>query len=156
MEQLSDIDKLRFYRDEVKHEFSLLAMRSTILVTCQSFLVVPFAILQTVSNFRAVLISVYIIAALGIFIALILRRPLNAAHRTIDKWLSKQRILFKGSEELRDLMIDRDMIPGVEKDLNRDRDHMMSLAFSRYGPWAFFLFWFAAVVVSTVRVLFGF
>ncbi len=156
MEQLSEIDKLRFYRDEVKHEFSLLAMRSTILVTCQSFLVVPFAILQTVSNFRAVLVSVYIIAALGIFIALILRRPLNAAHRTIDKWLSKQRMLFKGSEELRDLMIDRDMIPGVEKDLNRDRDHMMSLAFSRYGPWAFFLFWFAAVVVSTVRVLFGF
>ena len=156
MEQLSDIDKLRFYRDEVKHEFSLLAMRSTILVTCQSFLVVPFAILQTVSNFRAVLISVYIIAALGIFIALILRRPLNAAHRTIDKWLSKQRMLFKGSEELRDLMIDRDMIPGVEMDLNRDRDHMMSLAFSRYGPWAFFLFWFAAVVLSTFRVLFGF
>jgi len=156
MEQLSDIDKLRFYRDEVKHEFSLLAMRSTILVTCQSFLVVPFAILQTVSNFRAVLVSVYIIAALGIFIALILRRPLNAAHRTIDKWLSKQRMLFKGSEELRDLMIDRDMIPGVEMDLNRDRDHMMSLAFSRYGPWAFFLFWFAAVVLSTFRVLFGF
>ncbi len=156
MEQLSEIDKLRFYRDEVKHEFSLLAMRSTILVTCQSFLVVPFAILQTVSNFRAVLVSVYIIAALGTFIALILRRPLNAAHRTIDKWLSKQRMLFKGSEELRDLMIDRDMIPGVEKDLNRDRDHMMSLAFSRYGPWAFFLFWFAAVVVSTVRILFGF
>jgi hypothetical protein len=156
MEHLSDFDKLRFFRDEVKHEFGLLAMRSTILVTCQSFLVVPFAILQTASNFRAVLISVYIVAALGIFVALILRRPLNAAHRTIDKWLSKQRVLFRGSEALRDLMIDRDMIPGVETDLNKDRDHVMSLAFSRYGPWAFFLFWFAAVVVSTVRVLFGF
>jgi hypothetical protein len=156
MEQLTDLDKLRFYRDEVKHEFGLLAMRSTILVTCQSFLVVPFAILQTAANFRAVLMLVYIVAALGIFVALILRRPLNAAHRTINKWLLKQRILFKNSEGLRDLMIDRDMIPGVDENLKRDRDHVMSLAFSRYGPWAFCLFWIAAVLWSTIRVLWGF
>ena len=51
MEPLSEYDKLRFYRDEVKHEFNLLAMRSNILVTCQSFLIVPFAILNTAANF---------------------------------------------------------------------------------------------------------
>ena len=156
MEQIGDLDKLRFYREEVKHEFGLLAMRSTILVTCQSFLVVPFAILQTAAKFRAVLVLVYIIAALGIFVALILRRPLNAAHRTINKWLLKQRVLFKNNEDLRDLMIDRDMIPGVDENLKRDRDHIMSLAFSRHGPWAFFVFWIAAVLWSTVRVLWGF
>jgi hypothetical protein len=156
MEKLSDSDKLRFYRDEVKHEFGLLAMRSTIMVTCQSFLVVPLAILHTAANFRAVLVLVYIIAALGIFVALILRRPLNAAHRTINKWLLKQRALLKDNEELADLKIDRDMIPGVAEYMERDRDHVMSLAFSRYGPWAFCAFWIAAVLWSTVRVVWGF
>jgi hypothetical protein len=156
MEQMDDLDKLRFYREEVKHEFSLLAMRSTILVTCQSFLVVPLAILQTAANFAAVLMLVYIIAALGIFVALILRRPLNAAHRTINKWLMKQRVLLKNNEALADLKIDRDMIPGVDENLQRDRDHIMSLAFSRHGPWAFCAFWIAAVFWSTIRLLWGF
>lgn len=156
MEPLSDLDKLRFYRDEVKHEFNLLAIRSTILVTCQSFLIVPFAILNTVTNFRIVLVPVFLIAALGVFVASILLEPIKAAHRTIQKWLLKQRSLIKMSPELRDFAIDRDMIPDVDTDLNRDKDHTRSLAFSKYSPWAFTLFWCAAVVWSTVRVLFGF
>ena len=89
MEPVSDLDKLRFYRDEVKHEFNLLAMRSNILVTCQSFLIVPYAIFNTVGNFRSVLVPVYLLTALGIFVVYILREPINAAHRTISKWLLK-------------------------------------------------------------------
>jgi hypothetical protein len=154
METVSDLEKLLFYRDEIKHEFSLLAMRSTILVTCQSFLVVPFAILHAAPNFRSMLVPTYIIAALGIYVALMLRRPLNAAHRTIDKWLIKHRSLMKSSEALKDLVIDRDMIPGVDSDIRKDRDHIMSLAFSRHGPWAFVLFWCALVIWSTLRVVF--
>jgi len=156
MEPFSDLDKLRFYRDEVKHEFNLLAIRSTILVTCQSFLVVPFAILSTAANFRTVLVPLFVIAALGIFIALILREPINAAHRTIRKWLLKQRSLFRDVESLRDFAIDRDMIRGADTDVAKDRDHTKSLAFSRYSPWAFILFWCAAIVWATVRVLLGF
>jgi hypothetical protein len=156
MEPLSDLEKLRFYRDEVKHEFSLLAMRSTILVTCQSFLVVPFAIFNTVANFRVVIVPVYLTAVLGIFVALILLEPINAAHRTIDKWLLKQRSLLKASEGLRDITIDRDMIPGVETNLGKDKDHVKSFAFSKYGPWAFCLFWCAAIVWSTLRAFVGF
>jgi hypothetical protein len=156
VEQLSDFDKIRFYREEVKHEFNLLAMRSTILVTCQSFLIVPFAIFNTVGNFHSVLVPIYIVAVLGIFIALILREPINAAHRTIEKWVLKQRNLLKTKEGLRDLMIDRDMIPGIEEDLDKDRDHIRSLAFSKYGPWAFCLFWFAALAWTTTRAFLGF
>jgi hypothetical protein len=156
MEKLSDLDKIRFFREEVKHEFNLLAMRSTVLITCQSFLILPFAIFNTAGNFRSVLVPIYIVAVLGIFIALILMEPIKAAHRTIEKWILKQRSLLKVSEELRELMIDRDMIPGVEKELYRDRDHVKSLAFSKYGPWAFCLFWFAAVAWTTIRALLGF
>ena len=148
MNQLSNLEKLKFYRDEVKHEFNLLAMRSTILVTCQSFLVVPFAILQTVANFRAALVIIFFIAALGIFVAFVLREPINAAQRTIDKWLLKQRGLMQDTEELSDLAIDRDMIQGADVDIERDRDHTRSFAFSRLGPWAFCLFWVAAVSIA--------
>lgn len=156
MEPLSDLDKLRFFRDEVKHEFNLLAMRSTILVTCQSFLVVPFAILSTAANPRSVLIPCYMIAALGIFVALVLREPINAAHRTIHKWLLKQRSLIKTSEALMDLAIDRDMLPGVDTDPDKDVDHTKSLAFTKYSPLAFVLFWCAVFVWSTFRVFLGF
>lgn len=156
MDPLSDFDKLSYYRDEIKFEFNLLATRSTFLVTCQSFLIVPFAILQTSANFPAVIFPLYLISALGIFMALVIRNPINAAHRTINKWVLKQRGLLKTSQELRDLLIDRDMIPGVEKDLYKDRDHIKSLTFTRYGPWAFFIFWIMAIVWSTVRACVGF
>jgi len=86
LETLTDLDKLRYYRDEVKHEFSLLAMRTNILVTSQSFLVVPFAILNTVGHFRTALASVYLVAALVIFVALVLMAAIHASHRTIDRW----------------------------------------------------------------------
>lgn len=153
MSTLGDLDKLRFYRDEIKHEFSLLAMRSTMLVTCQSFLVVPFAILQTAADYRTVAVYAYLIALLGMFTAMILIRPLDTAHRTINKWLVKQRRLFRESPDLVPLMIDRDKIPGAASNPDRDRDHRRSLAFSVYGPWAFFSFWCLAAVWSTVRLL---
>ncbi len=156
MEPLYDLEKLRFYRDEVKHEFNLLAMRSTILVTCQSFLIVPYAIFNTVAKFRAVLVPIYLVAVLGVFVAFVLREPINAAHRTISKWVLKQRSLLKTSEGLKDFTIDRDMIPGVEMDLNRDKDHIKSLAFTRYAPWVFCLFWYAAIAWTTIRALIGF
>lgn len=153
MGTLSNIDKLRFYRDEIKHEFSLLAMRSTMLVTCQSFLVVPLAILQTAADYRTVAVYAYLIAALGIFTAMVLIRPLDTAHRTINKWLVKQRRLFRESPDLETLTIDRDRIPGADSDPDKDRDHRRSLAFSVYGPWAFFSFWWLAAVWSTLRLV---
>jgi hypothetical protein len=87
MGTVPDDEKLRFYREEAKHEFSLLAMRSNILVTCQSFLVVPYAILNTVGDFSAAVPSIGIVAALGIFVALVRVPPIRASHRTIDNWL---------------------------------------------------------------------
>jgi hypothetical protein len=155
LETLTDLDKLRYYRDEVKHEFSLLAMRTNILVTSQSFLVVPFAILNTVGNFRTALASVYLVAVLGIFVTIVLIAPMHASHKTIEKWLQKNRLLIKNSNTLQDLTIDRDLIPDVEKDLSLDRDHYRSLAFSRSSPWAFFVFWILASIAATIRACIG-
>jgi len=151
----SPVEKLRFYRDEIKHEFNLIAVRSTILVTCQSFLVVPYAILQTVGNFRAALVSIFLVAGLGIFVAAILIQPIQAGHRTLNKWLLKQRRLIKETEALRELAIDRDLHPGSETDLKQDRDHVKSLAFSQYSPWAFIIFWLAASLYAVIRFRWG-
>ena len=101
------MDRLRSYREEIRHEFNLLRMRSTMLVFCQSFLMVPFAILNTVANLRAVLAAKHLIAALGVLLA----EPLSAAHRTLDKWLLKQRELQQRNPAAREPAIDREHEP---------------------------------------------
>ena len=150
-EPISDFDKLNFYRDEVKHEFSMLTTRMTMLVTCQSFLVVPFAILNTAARFRSVIAAVFLVGFLGLATALILVEPLRAGHRALDAWLRKQRQLIQSHPELEEVAIERDLIPGVESDPDLDRDHHRSLAFSKYGPQIFSLFWLAALIFSTWR-----
>jgi len=152
---VSDLDKLRFYRDEIKHEFSLLATRANLLVTCQSFLIVPYAILNTVANFRAALASEYLIAALGLIVIVMLVQPMRVGERTIEMWLSKQRALIKRTRGLHDLAIERDLRPGVEVDPAQDWEHARSMAFSRYSPWAFGVFWVLAIVVATARAYVG-
>jgi hypothetical protein len=151
----TDLDRLRFFREEVKHEFNLLAMRSTMLVTCQSFLIVPFAILHTASPFRAVVVPLLMVAAMGLFVALVLRAPMRAAERTIDKWLRRQRTLLEASPALHDFALDRDLIEGVAADSARDPDHRLSLAFSRLAPGAFLVFWSLAIVWVAVRAAFA-
>jgi hypothetical protein len=127
-------------------------MRSTMLVFCQSFLVVPFAILNTTADFAAVLAAEYLIAALGILLAMLLAEPLNAAHRTLDKWLIKQRELQQRSSAIHELAIDRDLQPGSMHNLRLDKDHYRSLAFSRHAPRVFIVFWVLAALFCTFRV----
>jgi len=153
MESLTHVDKPRFYREEIRREFSLLAMRTTILVTCQTFLVVPYAIFNTAPRLTLVLVSIYLVAALGMFVALLPVRPLRFGRRTIDKWLIKQRALLQGPESLYDLAIDRDMIPGTDRGAAVDKEDVKSLAFSTVAPWTFCVFWCAIVTWSTIRVV---
>ncbi|MFP4282984.1 MAG: hypothetical protein ACOC3I_07330 [Verrucomicrobiota bacterium] len=156
MESIPDLEKLRFYREELKHEFNLVNGRIMVLVTCQSFLVVPFAILNTAPRFSAILVPIYLVATLGIFVALILVRPIQAGNRMIEKWLLKQRRLLRANVALADLALERDLDPGAEESLTRDREHKRSLAFTRYGPAAFCLFWLAVAGWSTLRTVRGF
>ena len=119
-------------------------------------MIVPFAILNTAANFSSVLVPVYLVAALGIFVALVLLEPINAGHRTINKWLMKQRQLIKMEANLRELALDRDLLPDADQDIKKDKDHSRSLAFTRTGPWAFCTFWILAIVWSTIRAFLKF
>ncbi len=153
MNEISNFQKLQYYKEEIRTEFNLIAMRSTILVTCQSFLVVPFALLQTAAVYASVAVYVYIVAALGIFTSVVLIQPLNAAHKTIDKWLVKQRKLLQNNPDMSDLAIGRDYIPGAGDDPSKDKLYKGSLAFSVYGPWSFVIFWILMCMWSTARLL---
>jgi hypothetical protein len=151
---VTDLEKLRFYREEITHEFNLLAMRSTMLITCQSFLIVPFAILNTAVSFRWATPPLAMVTVLGFVVAFWLLQPLAAADRTITKWMIKQRELFDAAPHLRTLAIDRDLIPGVSQDLTRDLEHQRSMTFSRRAPYAFMAFWICAMIWIAVRALF--
>lgn len=152
---IPEMEKLRFYRDEVRHEFSMLTTRTTILVTCQSFLVVPFAILNTAPRFRSVLAAVFLVGLLGLATALILIEPLRAGHRALDAWLRKQRSLIQSHPALHEIAIERDLIPGAEANPQLDRDHVRSLAFSKFGAPIFCVFWVAALAFSVWRAFQG-
>ena len=53
-------------------------------------------------------------------------------------------------------MLGLDLLPNVETDVEQDRDHVKSLAFSRFGPWSFTLFWTAALLWTGARYFLGF
>lgn len=149
------LDRLRFYRDEVKHEFNLLAMRSNILITCQSFLVVPFAILNGTTNFRAVAVPAALVAILGMYTAWVIQEPILVAHRLIEAWLMKQRKLLK-SVESDDYTTARDKVEGAPVDALNDEGHERSMAFSKQAPIAFLAFWGAAFIWIVFRAAAGF
>jgi hypothetical protein len=145
-----DLAKLKFIRDEVKHEFNLLAMRSTILVTCQSFLVVPFAILNTAQNFLWVAVPAILICLLGIATTHLIKKPIATAHAMIAHWLVKQARLLADKDD--DVYItERDKDAGKNSDNSYDSIHKESLAFSRKAPVAFLVFWCLALIWVLVR-----
>jgi hypothetical protein len=133
----------------VKHELNLLAMRATILVTCQSFLVVPFAILSAASNFYVVAPIALAVTILGGYTAWFVREPILAAHRIIAEWLQKQRTLLRDFPE--EYRSNRDKIPGADQTTEKDEEHLRSIAFTRQAPTAFLWLWVAALIYTIVR-----
>ena len=134
---------------------NLPAMRSNILVTCQSFLVVPFAILNNTNNFRTVAIPAALVAMLGMYTAWVIRGPILVAHRLIEAWLAKQRKLLK-SVKSDDYTTARDEVEGATAYALNDEGHERSMAFSRQAPIAFLVFWGAAFLWIVFRAVAGF
>jgi hypothetical protein len=147
--------QLLYYREEVRHEFSLLTSRSTILVTCQSFLIVPFAILNSTASFRAVVVPAALIVVLGAYTSWVIRAPILASHGMLDEWMRKQRVLLAAVEDDA-FKTWRDEAPGVAETTAHDRVHQRSIAFSRTAPIAFFIFWLCAGAFVAVRAAVGF
>lgn len=134
------ISRLKFIREEVRHEFNLLAMRSTILVTCQSFLVVPFSILAASQNWLQVAIPAMLICLLGLTTTALIIVPIWNAHAMMDHWLKKQNDLLKSID---------DDVYDMKRDFS-DTMHRRSLWFSSLAPFAFLAFWLVLLGWLTV------
>ncbi len=146
-----DLDLLNFYRGEIKHEFNLLSTRLNILITCQSFLVVPFSILNNVSNFKIAAIPQILVILLGAYTSWLARNPLTLTQKLIREWLVKQRILLKKIEG-NEYKNSRDILYNVEIDTTYDKEHEQSIAFSKQAPTVFLVFWLLAFIWTLFRI----
>jgi hypothetical protein len=146
------LELLNFYRSEIKHEFNMLSTRLNLLITCQSFLVVPFAILQNASNFLMVCIPSFLVIFLGAYTSWIVKRPLAITQNILGEWMVKQRLLLAqlNTDEYK---IQRDCLSGVHISTDNDSEHRQSIAFSRKSPNAFLFFWFCSFILSACRLI---
>ena len=142
-EHQANLDKLKFYRAEIMHEFGLLSGRVSTYVTSQSFLTIAYTSAMGNSNPRwgalFTLIFPCALALLGIMLSLRARDAIEAAVETITLWHAKQRQLFEADATMDAYRIQRTGAdtPGALV----DAVHRRSLAFSRLMPRIFLLAW---------------
>ncbi len=142
-------DVLRFCREEIRHEFSLLSVRMTWYVTCQSFLITAFAIFAANNFLKTFPWFNLCIAVLGITTSYLTLSPIKATHETIAMWLEKQRSLFsnphsqENQSKVHQFSIPRDFLP-----ISADIRHRKSLIFSSYSPWIFIFVWAAFIALT--------
>jgi len=87
------LELLKFYRDEIKQEFNLIAHRLTWYVTCQSFLLTAFAISKgNLPGGRW--FPAYLLPTIAIALSILSFFPIKFAAQAIEKWLLKQTSLL--------------------------------------------------------------
>jgi hypothetical protein len=147
------LQKLRFYRDEIRHEYNLLSNRVSAYITSQSFLVTGFALSMGNLNprwgdlFRIVFPLALVI--LGITSSILILPGIQGACDTIDLWHMKQESLYENDPRMEDYRIVR---PGVRSRHGDPVDviHQRSLLFARWSPWVFIGAWSAFGVLAVL------
>lgn len=138
------LKKLKFYRSEIKHEFTLLYDRVSAYVTSQSFLTIAFASAMNNSNEKwGVLFTLLFpvgLALLGIVTSVRVIDGISSAIHTISMWHAKQNHLFAGDENLVDYKIQRED-ESLPSDGPVDAVHMRSLSFAKFTPRVFLVAW---------------
>ena len=137
---ITNLEKLNFFRDEIKHEFGLLGQRLAWYVTCQSFLITSFAI--SINKSSSLTWFSYVIIAIGICASILIGPAIWGAHRTIKMYGDKKRDLLK-NDELIDFRIPRDAFPFADDDI-----HKKSMYFSGVIPIVFIVIWLIVFILS--------
>ncbi len=141
------LDLLNFYRSEIKHEFNLLVSRLNLLIICQSFLVVPFVILNNSTQFQLVLAPNLLVIFLGAYTSFVIIKPLSLTQAIIREWLGKQKSLLKHVKN-NAYKSSRDI------NLHDYSEHEQSLAFSKKAPTIFLIFWICGFIWTVIRVIY--
>ncbi len=138
------LEKLRFYRSEIKQEYDLLSNRVSSYVTSQSFLCI--ALTASMSNQNPkwgelfTLIFPIVFSLIGIATSIQSIRAISAASKTIGLWHLKQNELFENTPELADFRIERVL---TETNSGKPKDVVFEhgLTFARWSPPIFIAAW---------------
>jgi hypothetical protein len=145
------LEKLRFYREEIKHEFNLLSNRVSAYITSQSFLVTGFALSLGNLNpqwgelFRQVFPPMLVL--LGLASSILVRPGIQGACDTIGLWHIKQDSLFENDPRMQEYRVLRCVVPCGQSD-PVDLIHRRSLLFARWAPLLFAIAWSVFGVMS--------
>lgn len=101
---MDNLTKLKSYRAETRHEFSLLKQRVSWYVTCQSFLVIAFSSGMSNSNAYFRLGIGFILSTLGIITSILIKPSIDGAI-TIEKLNSR---ILELEEKVEKLKVSRD------------------------------------------------
>jgi hypothetical protein len=145
----SKLERLKFIRAEIRHEFSLLSSRVGAYLTCQSFLVIAFALSMGNTNpewgglFR--LIFPPALSLLGIATSMQAHLGIRGASYTIALWHEKQNRLVE-DPGMEDYHVRRP--PIGYKNGAIDKVHRQSLLFAEWSPWIFAFAWLSFGVLA--------
>jgi len=140
----AELDKLKFYRAEIKDEFALLSNRVSAYISAQAFLIIAYTSAMGNQNpqwgheFRVVFPP--FLATLGIVTSFQAWLGIRAASDTIALWRIKQNQLLAANPALEDYHVERPFITRRNGKLV-DITHERSLVFARWSPLTFTIAW---------------
>lgn len=145
---MTNFERLKFYREELKYEYAMLANKLALYVTSQAFLVGAFASLCASTRFPATVWLAFAVAILGLAISLLIRIPISLEQSNVQKWLELERKLLRSDTELSLAIFGDVNTPGSYD----DRQAGQSLHFSTFGPIVFICLWLILIVGTLARL----
>jgi hypothetical protein len=139
IEKLDPRARLKICRDEVMHEYNVLANRLTSFITSQSFLVSAYAVSMNNVNpswgdsYR--LVFPLLLSAVGIVLSVRANPGITGVCDVINKWHERQEAIFLESPHLEEYAV-------LQRPTTRDY-HQRSLLFAEASAWIFIVTWLA-------------
>jgi len=148
MSELENFERLKFFREELKYEYTLLSNRLGLFITSQSFLVSAFAALSASMRYPATVWMIGSVAMLGITISILIRIPIQLSHVSLKKWLALERKLLTADDLLSESVFgERDAPCSYD-----DNEAGQSMSFSKVVPVVFIIMWAVLILGTAVRV----
>ena len=127
-----NLDEIRFIREEVRFQHTLIGTRLSWFVSAQAFLVTPFAICISNQVSRTWPLAFVGIPFLGIALSLLIVQGIQQAIRRIEE------------QHMRMLTYDTDHLIGPPDPVGQTR----SLRFATWTPWIFSTFWTVIILIG--------
>jgi hypothetical protein len=127
-----NLDEIRFIREEVKFQHTLIGTRISWFVSAQAFLVTPFAICVSNQLSRTWLLAFVGIPFLGLALSLLIVQGIWQALRRIEE------------QHLRMQAYSTEHLIGPPDPVGQNR----SLRFATWVPWIFLSFWVVIVFIG--------